>query len=359
MLVDRLAGAAGDEAERGVAQHAHAVPAAVHEVEDVRVGAVLEQHRVELEVELGEAVRVEVVERLAHPLVDLAGRAMSSAVRAARESAVAAPSTMASVCMVCRYSVASMPIDLRADVALERHQALGLEPADGLAHGHDGDVELLGDLAEHQPVAGHVAAVVDALAEEAVGPLGLALGAHRLASAIGFAGVVARAPLGVHREQAVDVMPLRDLLGDPGVLALLRDGLVGDLLDEGRRDHDDAVAVATMTSPGCTAAPPHAMVTSLPRHVPAAEHRGVRPCEYTGMSTRRRVGSRATPPSVTMPAAPRTWARRARMSPTVPVPLSPRASMTSTSPSFDGVEGALLRVEAAAVGGEQVLAVGG
>ena len=41
-----------------------------------------------------------------------------------------------------------------------------------------------------------------------------------------------------------------------------------------------------------------------------------------------------TPPSVMMAAAPRTWARRARMSPMVPVPFSPRASITRISPSL-------------------------
>ena len=34
-----------------------------------------------------------------------------------------------------------------ADVPLERHQALGLEPADGLADRHHADAQVLGDLA--------------------------------------------------------------------------------------------------------------------------------------------------------------------------------------------------------------------
>ena len=68
--------------------------------------------------------------------------------------------------------------DLCADVALERDELLGLEPADRLTHGHDAHVELAGDRAQHESVARHVAAVVDALADEAVRLLRLALGAH-------------------------------------------------------------------------------------------------------------------------------------------------------------------------------------
>ena len=110
VLLDRLARAAGHEAERRVAQHLHAVPAAVHEVEDVRVRALLEQHRVELEVELGEPVRVEVVEACgaSRSLIARARREVVGGRANGADSAVAAPSTSASVCMVCRYSVSLM-----------------------------------------------------------------------------------------------------------------------------------------------------------------------------------------------------------------------------------------------------------
>ena len=49
-----------------------------------------------------------------------------------------------------------------------------------------------------------------------------------------------------------------------------------------------------------------------------------------------------------MPAAPRTWARSARMSPTVPAVGSPRASMTRISPGPHLLDGAFLGVQPAA-----------
>ena len=53
---------------------------------------------------------------------------------------------------------------------------------------------------------------------------------------------------------------------------------------------------------------------------------------YTGISSPASATLSLIAPSVTMPAAPRTWARSPRMSPMVPAVGSPRASMTSTSP---------------------------
>jgi len=52
------------------------------------------------------------------------------------------------------------------------------------------------------------------------------------------------------------------------------------------------------------------------------------------MSSRASAALSLIAPSVTMPAAPRTWARSPRMSPMVPAAGSPRASMTSTSPGL-------------------------
>ena len=69
VLLNGLASPPRYEAEGAVAQHLHAVPAAVHEVENVRVRARLKDHAVKLEIERGESLRVEVVEALAHALV--------------------------------------------------------------------------------------------------------------------------------------------------------------------------------------------------------------------------------------------------------------------------------------------------
>ena len=93
-------------------------------------------------------VRVEVVERLDHPVVDRARAARCRPrVSSGAASAVAAPSTRPSVCM--REAVLRV-VDhrhVRADVALERHEPLGLELADRLAHRHDAHVELFRDRA--------------------------------------------------------------------------------------------------------------------------------------------------------------------------------------------------------------------
>ncbi len=185
VLLDRLAGTPRHEAERRVAEHRHAVPAAVHEVEEVRVRACLEEHRVELEVQRGETVRVEVVERLTHPLVDLAGtpEVVGREIRRRQRGR----GTLDDRERLHGVQVLGLVDErhLRADVALEGHEPLGFEQPDRLAHGHDAHIELARDLPEHEPEAGHVATVVDALANESVGLLRFAfngmlrLGVHR------------------------------------------------------------------------------------------------------------------------------------------------------------------------------------
>ncbi len=74
------------------------------------------------------------------------------------------------------------------------------------------------------------------------------------------------------------------------------------------------------------------------------------------MSSAATVAKSRMPPSVTIPAAPSCCARRARMSPTVPVVASPAGLDHEHLARRQGVERALLRVEAAAVRREQVRA---
>src|SRR5690606_30942885 len=57
-------------------------------------------------------------------------------------------------------------------------------------------------------------------------------------------------PLRVHREQAVDPVTLRDAGGDPGILVLLGECGVDDLLGDAGGDDDDAVRVAHDDVPG-------------------------------------------------------------------------------------------------------------
>jgi hypothetical protein len=80
--------------------------------------------------------------------------ARSAAARCGWASATAAPSTIA------RVWQASSVVDRvdrghpGADVALERHHALGLQPPDRLPHRHHAHPQLAGELVEHQPVPG-------------------------------------------------------------------------------------------------------------------------------------------------------------------------------------------------------------
>ena len=98
--------------------------------------------------------RVEVVERLDHPLVDRAGPAEVVGGEVAAASAVAVPSRMLERLHAEPVLRSSTIDDPRPDVALERDEALRLELADRLAHRHDAHVELARDRAEHEPVAG-------------------------------------------------------------------------------------------------------------------------------------------------------------------------------------------------------------
>ena len=150
-------------------------------------------------------------------------------------------------------------------------------------------------------------------------------------------------------------------LGDPGgdelLLAFLLARLGQHLGREGGREDDHAVGIADHD------------VAGLDRH-PGAGHRDVgfpghvAPAEDGRVDGRMVDGDlqpgqhRAVPDRAVGddPAAPRTWARSARMSPIVPAVVSPRASMTSTSPGRISSMARLLRVHPAAVTGRQVLA---
>jgi hypothetical protein len=73
VLVHRLVGPAGNEAEGGGPDCCQPVPAAVDQVQDVRVGAVFEQDAVEVLVQLGEPDGVKMLKALAHLLVHCTG----------------------------------------------------------------------------------------------------------------------------------------------------------------------------------------------------------------------------------------------------------------------------------------------
>ena len=84
----------GTKLKSRVAQHAQAVPPAVDQVEDVRVRAPLEQHRVEALVELGERCGSNWASVSVMASLIGRARATSSGVECGADSAVAAPSTI-------------------------------------------------------------------------------------------------------------------------------------------------------------------------------------------------------------------------------------------------------------------------
>jgi len=146
----------------------------VHEVEQVRVRARLEQHGVELPVELGERVRVEVVEQAAHPLVDLRG--LRERVRAEQGSGQRGGRAFDESERLHGVGVLALIHEghAGADVALEGHEPLGLQAADRLAHRDHTHPQLLGDRTEDQAVAGTVGVRRDARADPGVRLLRLA-----------------------------------------------------------------------------------------------------------------------------------------------------------------------------------------
>src|SRR5476651_1591911 len=149
MLSNRLGGAAGDEAERRITKHLKSTPPAVHEFQNVRVRARLEENRVELQIQFGKPVRVEIAERRLHTLVHLPrsseidGVQMGGAQRGCR--------ALNNAQQLHREDVFGLVDegDLRPDVALESYEPLGFKESDGLAHGDNADVEFTGDGAEH------------------------------------------------------------------------------------------------------------------------------------------------------------------------------------------------------------------
>ena len=182
VLLDRVLSAPWNRGEGRLADAGEPRPAAVHEIEQVRVGARLEQHRMELAVELGEGVRVEVVEHLRHPIVDPGGLLEGLVVEQGSGQGGGAALDEAERLHRVRVLALIHEGHPRADVALERHEPFGLETADRLAHGDDAHLEIVGDGSQHQPVSGAEHVSRDAGAQPLVRDLGLARGrrGHRV-----------------------------------------------------------------------------------------------------------------------------------------------------------------------------------
>ena len=154
-------------------------------------------------------------------------------------------------------------------------------------------------------------------------------------------------------------MPGRDLLGDPGVLVLLRERRVGDLFGQRGRDDDHAVAVAdddVARLHGRAAASDRHV--EIPRHVLAAEHRGVRARRVdrdADRGDRVVVADAAVGDDAGRAAGLR--AQREDVAERAGAGLAARLDHDDLALA-DGVERALLRVVAAAVRREEVFAAG-
>src|SRR5690606_12705924 len=222
-----------------------------------------------------------------------------------------------------------------AHVALERHQALGLELADRLAHRHHAHLQLGRDRAEHEPVAGRELLRRDALLDPPVGPL-------RLAERQPAVGLCHGGPRCCSkRARHCAFIGNSPSTGAPAATCSAIQASSSSCASAASATSSASDGGTTTTpsssptrmSPGCTVAPPQEIVTSV-SHGTWRRPRtaGCRPAANTGRMPATASESR-TPPSVTTPAAPRARARSARTSPSVPDPVSPRASMTITSPS--------------------------
>ena len=173
VLLDAARGALGDVRERRAAGGVEQRPLALEDRQDVAVGAGAEQDLVEAPVEPRELGRVELDERVAQPVVDLAGATQVGG-REVRHGE-AEGDAFEHGHGFDRLGVA-VEVDRRdggADVAGERDVAVGLEAPDRLAHRDHAHAELAGEALDHQPVAGVVLAVEDRPQDRLVGVVGL------------------------------------------------------------------------------------------------------------------------------------------------------------------------------------------
>src|SRR5690606_11085081 len=290
----------------------------------------------ELSVQLGEHVRVEVLEQVLHPRIDRLGAIERLGAEQGSGQRRRGSLDEAQRLHGMRVLALVDQRDPRADVGFEAHQAFGLEPADRLSHGDDAHVEAVPDHAENQAVARSEDVRRDARTDPVVRLLRLAAllgGGHRTSDPADAAS---------YRERHSAFIGNRPSTGCPSATrsAIQASSASCASASSATSSATDAGITITpspsptMMSPGCTVAPPHEIVMSESHGTwrrPSTA--GCAPCEKTGRPISATASKSRTPPSLTTPAAPRVFARRARMSPSVPVSRTPRASITMTSPS--------------------------
>src|SRR6218665_1888569 len=174
VLFDRVAGAARDVGESGVADAGEASPAAMHEIEQMRIGARLEQHRVEAAGQFGEGMRVKMLEHACPLLVDRLGLRERLLIEQGSRERCGCTLDEAESLHGVRVLALVDQRDAGADIALEGHETFGFETADPLALRHDAHVQLLRDRSEHETVPGAEGMSGDARADPGVRLLRLA-----------------------------------------------------------------------------------------------------------------------------------------------------------------------------------------
>ena len=140
----------------------------------MRVAAVLIQDEVEFPVQLGEAHRVEVLQRLGHVLVDLGGGLDRVRGDVRHRECGRVPFQPRQHLRGLRVGVRVERGDPGADLGHHLYPAFGLEPPDGFPPRYRADAGLPDELIDDHPVARAVHALDDALSQPRIRDVSLA-----------------------------------------------------------------------------------------------------------------------------------------------------------------------------------------
>src|SRR5690606_17585377 len=246
-----------NEAECRIAQSVQPRHLERDELLQPRIRARRDESGMELLVQLRERGRIEVLERLDHLRVDRACplQVVGGEVprrqggRAALEDAESFHAV--AILGVIDHGHAS------ADVVLELYESFGLELSDRLPHRHDAHLELACDVAEDEPVTGRIGLARDALLDPVIG-------------ALRFAEHLRHARSASYSARHCAFMGNRPSTGCPAsTFAAIQasSSSWARASSTTSRAIDGGMTMTpspspTMMSPGCTAAPPHPIVTS-------------------------------------------------------------------------------------------------
>lgn len=174
VLAHRVLSAARNIGEHGFANGGQTIPATVHEIKNVQIRAVLENHRVEVVVQRRKPFGVKRREDLTHLGIDGAsGGDITGLQKGCRHGCGHALDKAERLHGVPIFTSIGGN-DLRANVLRKRDESLGFETSDGFANGHRADVEFGSGLAENEAEARSERTVGDVVLDVHVGALGLA-----------------------------------------------------------------------------------------------------------------------------------------------------------------------------------------